>query len=142
MGYLNPLLRLPAARALLALGAKERMALRTLLLELRSQANDEAERAWSRRKGPMACYWRAVATYARHLAHVLRQPGTVPGVDAEVQRLTRDLAVARRQVALLVEAASSVLPLQARPQVSTPEGWAQQLRLASVECPSAAEVPA
>jgi len=33
--------------------------------------NAEAENAWRRRKGPMAAYWRAVATYARHLAHAL-----------------------------------------------------------------------
>lgn len=39
--------------------------------ELRAQANDEAESAWKRRKGPMAAYWRAVSTYARHLAHAL-----------------------------------------------------------------------
>ncbi|MGV3492455.1 MAG: hypothetical protein ACO1OY_01185 [Ramlibacter sp.] len=74
MGYLNPLLRLPAAQGLQALGAPERAALARLLMDLRAQANDEAENAWRRRKGPMACYWRAVATYARHIAHVLRMP--------------------------------------------------------------------
>lgn len=74
MGYLNPLLRLPAAQGLQALGGPERVALARLLMDLRAQANDEAENAWRRRKGPMACYWRAVATYARHIAHVLRMP--------------------------------------------------------------------
>ncbi|SDY08279.1 hypothetical protein SAMN05421681_110187 [Lysobacter enzymogenes] len=39
--------------------------------ELRDQANQEAEKAWKKRKGPMAAYWRAVATYARHVAHAL-----------------------------------------------------------------------
>ncbi len=85
MGYLNPLFKLPAARALLSLGAPEKAALGRLMMDLRRQANDEAEQAWKRRKGPMACYWRAVSTYARHVAHVLRMPrprccGT--GVDA------------------------------------------------------------
>ncbi len=48
MGYINPLLKLPAAAGLIAASEPER-----------------------RRKGPMAAYWRAVATYARHTAHVL-----------------------------------------------------------------------
>ncbi|AEF88818.1 hypothetical protein DelCs14_1793 [Delftia sp. Cs1-4] len=74
MGYLNPLFKLPAAQGLLALGAPEKAALGRLMSDLRRQANDEAERAWGRRKGPMACYWRAVSTYARHIAHVLRRP--------------------------------------------------------------------
>lgn len=39
--------------------------------DLRDQANTEAENAWRRRKGPMAAYWRAVSTYARHMAHAL-----------------------------------------------------------------------
>lgn len=46
--------------------------------ELRDAANAEAEKAWRRRKGPMAVYWRAVATYARHLAHALSRPAS-PG---------------------------------------------------------------
>lgn len=43
--------------------------------ELRDQANENAETAHRRRKGPMYAYWRAVATYARHTAHALSQPG-------------------------------------------------------------------
>jgi hypothetical protein len=65
MGYVNPLLKLPAGKALLALPAEQRKALEPVLRELRDQANREAENAWKRRKGPMAAYWRAVATYAR-----------------------------------------------------------------------------
>ncbi len=76
MGYLNPLFKLPAARALLSLGGPERAALAALMTELRWQANAEAEQAWKRRKGPMACYWRAVSTYARHIAHVLGHGGS------------------------------------------------------------------
>ena len=71
MGYLNPLLRLPAGRALLALPPDQRAAIEAVMRELRDQANAEAETAWKRRKGPMAAYWRAVSTYARHLAHAL-----------------------------------------------------------------------
>ena len=72
MGYLNPLLRLPAGRALLALPEQDRTRIEAVMRDLRHQANEEAEKAWKRRKGPMAAYWRAVATYARHVAHALR----------------------------------------------------------------------
>lgn len=71
MGYINPLLNLPAARDLLAMPAGDRRRISALMRELRQQANIEAEKAWKRRKGPMAAYWRAVATYARHTALVL-----------------------------------------------------------------------
>ena len=75
MGYVNPLLRLPAGRALLDLPTADRQRIELVMRELRDQANREAETAWKRRKGPMAAYWRAVATYARHTAHALSQPG-------------------------------------------------------------------
>ena len=71
MGYTNPLLRLPASRALMDLPAEQRRPIERLLRQLRDQADAEAERSWARRKGPMAAYWRAVATYARHTAHAL-----------------------------------------------------------------------
>lgn len=71
MGYINPLLALPAGRALAKLSASERAPLVALLRDLRHQANAEAEKAWAKRKGPMAAYWRAVSTYARHTAHAL-----------------------------------------------------------------------
>ncbi|MFM9922712.1 hypothetical protein VLK31_06960 [Variovorax sp. H27-G14] len=71
MGYLNPLLKLPAGRALLDLPAEQRAPLEAVMRELRDQANTEAEKSWLKRKGPMAAYWRAVSTYARHLAHAL-----------------------------------------------------------------------
>ena len=72
MGYINPLLELPAGRELQALPVADRQRLARVLRELRTQANDEAEKAWARRTGPMAAYWRAVATYARHTAHALK----------------------------------------------------------------------
>lgn len=73
MGYRNPLLQLPAGRALASLTTDQRAPLEAVLRELRHQANVEAEKAWAKRKGPMAAYWRAVSTYARHTAHALRQ---------------------------------------------------------------------
>ena len=62
------------------------------MMDLRRQANDEAERAETP-KGPMACYWRAVSTYARHVAHVLGHLGSVASdVDkAEMNRLQQEL---------------------------------------------------
>lgn len=71
MGYINPLLKLPAGKALLALPKADRERIKAVMRDLRDQANTEAENAWKRRKGPMAAYWRAVSTYARHVAHAL-----------------------------------------------------------------------
>jgi hypothetical protein len=71
MGYLNPLLKLPAGQALLSLPPEDRRRIEAVMRDLRDQANREAESAWARRKGPMAAYWRAVSTYARHVAHAL-----------------------------------------------------------------------
>lgn len=71
MGYINPLLALPAGQALLKLPEADRHRIEAVMRELRDQANAEAETAWRRRKGPMAAYWRAVSTYARHFAHAL-----------------------------------------------------------------------
>lgn len=71
MGYINPLLKLPAARALLELPPAQRKRIEAVFRELRHQADLEAEKAWRRRKAPMAAYWRATATYARHFAHAI-----------------------------------------------------------------------
>lgn len=70
-GYPNPVLKLPAGQALLALTSEQRAPLEAVMRDLRAQANEEAERSWKKRKGPMAAYWRAVSTYARHIAHAL-----------------------------------------------------------------------
>ena len=72
MGYINPLLKLPASKVLRELPPGQREALAQLMTDLRHQANEEAETCWRRRKAPMAAYWRAVSTYARHIAHCLR----------------------------------------------------------------------
>lgn len=73
MGYLNPLLNLPAGKELLELPAADRRRIALVMRDLRHQANVEAEKSWKKRKGPMASYWRAVSTYARHMAHALEQ---------------------------------------------------------------------
>lgn len=73
MGYLNPLLNLPAGKDLLNLPTPDRVRIAQVMRDLRFQANTEAEKSWARRKGPMAAYWRAVSTYARHVAHALEQ---------------------------------------------------------------------
>jgi hypothetical protein len=77
MGYLNPLLNLPAGKALSELPAADRARIALVMRDLRHQANAEAEKSWKKRKGPMAAYWRAVSTYARHLAHALEQTNEV-----------------------------------------------------------------
>lgn len=82
MGYLNPLLNLPAGKALLALPEEDRRRIEAVMRELRDQANKEADVAWKRRKGPMAAYWRAVATYARHIAHALSKGVAVAPEDS------------------------------------------------------------
>lgn len=71
MGYINPLLRLPAGKAMLTLPVEDRLRIEAVMRDLRDQANKEADTSWKRRKGPMAAYWRAVATYARHIAHAV-----------------------------------------------------------------------
>lgn len=81
MGYENPLLKLPAGRALLELPREDRQRIERVMRDLRDQANTEAEKSWLKRKGPMAAYWRAVSTYARHLAHALSKGDAKPGVE-------------------------------------------------------------
>lgn len=68
----NPILALPAAARLAALSPSVRAELRTLLLDLRRDAQTKADDCWRRHKAPMAAYWKAVAVYAGHIARVLR----------------------------------------------------------------------
>lgn len=64
----NPVLALPSAKAILALPEDQRRPLGILLRELAADADERASEAWRKRKGIMAAYWRAVSTYAKHLA--------------------------------------------------------------------------
>jgi hypothetical protein len=78
----NPVLALPSARRILDLPPEIRRPLGILLRELAAEADAKAEETWRARKGIMAAYWRAVATYAKHLARAIdpaaerhREPG-------------------------------------------------------------------
>ncbi len=64
----NPVLALPAARRLQAMPLEARDALRLVLIDLRDDARARAAECWRKHKAPMACYWKAVAVYAGHLA--------------------------------------------------------------------------
>lgn len=68
MAERNPIKRLRVWVEVRDLPPDARQALRRVLLDLREEANQLAETSWKRRKGPMAAYWRAVSTYARHIA--------------------------------------------------------------------------
>jgi hypothetical protein len=132
VGYINPLLALPAAKKLLLLlSVKERAAIAALFTELRHEANELAEASWKRKKGPMAAYYRAVSTYARHVAHVLRgglaaKPARVS--ETTVESLLSDIAAARRQVALMIDAAKAALPEDAHLPSDDADAWARRLR--------------
>lgn len=67
----NPVLALPSAHAIMALPVDQRRPLGTLLRELAKEADHQADKTWRKRKGIQAAYWRAVSTYAKHLARVI-----------------------------------------------------------------------
>jgi len=68
----NPVAALPGAQAIAALPADSRAALRGVLLDLRADAQARAAECWRKHKAPMACYWKAVAVYAGHIARLTR----------------------------------------------------------------------
>lgn len=68
----NPILGMPAAAKLRALDPTAKAALREILMELRADAQRQADRSWRKHKAPMAVYWKAVAVYAGHIARALR----------------------------------------------------------------------
>lgn len=70
----NPLLGLPAVARIRELPLEVRFPLAELLREIAGAADRNAENAWARRKGPMAAYWRATSTYARHTARAVVSP--------------------------------------------------------------------
>jgi hypothetical protein len=70
----NPMLALPATRRLAeSLQEPARALLAEVLTELARDAADRARASWRSHKAPMACYWKIVSVYARHLARALRQ---------------------------------------------------------------------
>lgn len=68
----NPLVALPAARAIAGLPPEARAALRDLLREISADARVRAEKCWRTHKAPMAAYWKAVAVYANHAQRIAR----------------------------------------------------------------------
>ena len=67
----NPLVALPAAKAMMALPPEARAALKQLLREVSKDARARAQKAWVTHKAPMAAYWKAVAVYANHSQRLL-----------------------------------------------------------------------
>lgn len=69
----NPVLQLSTFQKLYALGDEVKEVLAEVFMELRAEAKEKAERSWSKGKGPMAVYWKAVSVYAGHIARALRK---------------------------------------------------------------------
>lgn len=67
----NPILGLPAAKAMQDLSPLTRSVLRGLMLNLRDDARARADKCWRTHKAPMALYWKAVGVYANHIARAL-----------------------------------------------------------------------
>lgn len=67
----NPVLRLPAAQAVLALPVETRRPLGLLLRELADQANTEAARSRQRNKHMMYAYWKVASVYIKHIARAV-----------------------------------------------------------------------
>jgi len=68
----NPVVALSAVEQLRSLDPISRASLRAILLSIRMDAKDRAEKCWRKHKAPMACYWKVVSVYAGHIARVLR----------------------------------------------------------------------
>ncbi|MDK9702405.1 MAG: hypothetical protein OEL20_04645 [Sulfuritalea sp.] len=68
----NPLMALPAAKALDQLPIEAKVALRALLREISADARVRAEKCWRSHKGPMALYWKCLAVYSNHASRLLK----------------------------------------------------------------------
>lgn len=66
----NPILALPAAKALLRLDDEQKAAIRAVLKDLSADARERAEKCWRTHKAPMAVYWKCVAVYSGHIARL------------------------------------------------------------------------
>lgn len=79
----NPILALPAARALDSLPGPARAALEQILREIQIDARLRAEKAWRTHKAPMALYWKAVSVYSGHIARAIaRSAETIDRIAA------------------------------------------------------------
>ena len=68
----NPVLSLPAFKALRALDPPVRALLIALLRDLQRDARARAQQNWARHKPPVAAYWAAIGVWAGHAAKALR----------------------------------------------------------------------
>jgi len=68
----NPVLKLPGVARLVELPEPVREILVGLLMDIRKDAHENAQKCWKRHKAPMAFYWKVVAVYAGHLARAIR----------------------------------------------------------------------
>ena len=68
----NPLLSLPAAKAMAELPPEAKAALKALLIDVRNDCRIRAEECWRKHKAPMAAYWKAQGVYANHAQRLLR----------------------------------------------------------------------
>ena len=68
----NPILTLPAVKALQSLDPEVRALLTALLCDLQRDARIRAQQSWDKHKPPVAAYWAAAGVYAGHLAKALR----------------------------------------------------------------------
>jgi hypothetical protein len=68
----NPIVLLPEALALAAsLSPEQRHHFGNLMRRIAAEADKNADKAWKKRKGPMAAYWRSTCTYAKHIARAI-----------------------------------------------------------------------
>ncbi len=89
----NPILALPGAKKLDLLPDAARAALREVLLDIRKDARERAEKCWRTHKAPMAAYYKAIAVYAGHIARLLG-PRRVDALCAADQVKTIELEAA------------------------------------------------
>ena len=92
----NPVLALPAAKALLALPDEPRLILAALLDDLARDARSRAEASWKSHKAPMAAYWKAVSVYAGHVRKALLRGGSAPARPKPELRLVQGASGRRR----------------------------------------------
>lgn len=70
----NPVLGLPAARALKAQHPQIRALIAALMYDMQRDARGRADKAWRTRKAFIAAYWFTLAVYAGHIAKSIRPP--------------------------------------------------------------------
>lgn len=73
----NPIVLMAEAKALAAsMSPMQRQLFGRLMRRMAADADKNAEKAWKKRKGPMAAYWRAGCTYMKHIARAIDPAST------------------------------------------------------------------